>query len=96
MDRLFNLYNKPLVMTVFAMLRQGIACQVEGRDIGKNLITLATKWKVKSLEMLDYISTGKWKKPTLLAMSARLIARCREKGQHDIECVVAEITRLFG
>lgn len=37
--------TRPLVSLAFSLLRRGIACHVEGRDIGKNLINLATKWK---------------------------------------------------
>jgi superfamily I DNA/RNA helicase len=37
--------NAPLVSLAFALIRRGIACKVEGRDIGTGLIKLATKWK---------------------------------------------------
>ena len=37
--------NKPLVSLAFSLIRRGIACKVEGRDIGSGLIKLATKWK---------------------------------------------------
>ena len=37
--------TKPLVSLAFQMIRKGIPCRVEGRDIGKGLIKLATKWK---------------------------------------------------
>ena len=37
--------NKPLVSLAFNLIRRGIACKVEGRDIGNGLIKLATKWK---------------------------------------------------
>ena len=37
--------NKPLVSLAFSLIRRGIACKVEGRDIGNGLIKLATKWK---------------------------------------------------
>lgn len=38
-------FNKPLVELAFNFIRRGIACKVEGRDIGSGLIKLATKWK---------------------------------------------------
>jgi len=37
--------NKPLVSLAFNLIRRGIPCKVEGRDIGNGLIKLATKWK---------------------------------------------------
>lgn len=46
-------YTKPLVETAYGMLRAGIACRMEGRDIGKGLIALCRRWKVKSIEMLE-------------------------------------------
>ena len=46
--------TKPLVKLAFTFIRRGIACAVEGRDIGKGLIALATKWKrVKTLSALE-------------------------------------------
>jgi superfamily I DNA/RNA helicase len=43
---------KPLVQTAYSLLRKGIACKVEGRDIGNGLIQLARKWKVTNLTTL--------------------------------------------
>ena len=37
--------TKPLVETAFRLIRNGIACHVEGRDIGAGLVNLATRWK---------------------------------------------------
>lgn len=37
--------NAPLVDLAFALIRQHIPCHVEGRDIGKQIKDLATKWK---------------------------------------------------
>jgi DNA helicase-2/ATP-dependent DNA helicase PcrA len=51
-DAILCRYNKPLVDTAFAMLREGIACRIEGRDIGANMIQLAQRWKVKTLDAL--------------------------------------------
>lgn len=45
-------YNAPLLTTAFAMIRDGIACKVAGRDIGKGLITLARTWKITKLTTL--------------------------------------------
>jgi ATP-dependent DNA helicase UvrD/PcrA len=48
-DAVLCRYNKPLASTAFAMLRAGIACRIEGRDVGNGLIALATRWKVKTI-----------------------------------------------
>ena len=37
--------TKPLVALAFDLIRRRIPCRVEGRDIGKGLVKLATKWK---------------------------------------------------
>lgn len=44
--------NAPLVSTAYSLLSQGIACKIEGRDIGQGLVKLARKWKVTKLEAL--------------------------------------------
>lgn len=45
--------TKPLVVTAFQLIRAGIPCHVEGRDIGAGLLAMASRWKsVKSLAKL--------------------------------------------
>jgi len=44
--------TRPLVTLAFRLLRTGIACHVEGRDIGKQLSNLASKWKVATCTAL--------------------------------------------
>jgi superfamily I DNA/RNA helicase len=36
----------PLVQKAFALIRRGIGCQVEGKDIGRGLVALTKKWAV--------------------------------------------------
>lgn len=43
----------PLVKTAFALIRNKIACRVEGREIGSGLIKLAQKWKITTIAALD-------------------------------------------
>lgn len=52
-DAILCRFTKPLVSTAFSLIKNGIACRVEGRDIGKGLIQLATRWKVKTLDALE-------------------------------------------
>lgn len=44
--------TKPLVELAYLFLRRGIPCHVEGREIGKGLLALVNRWKVKSLPAL--------------------------------------------
>jgi superfamily I DNA/RNA helicase len=37
--------NAPNVALAFALIRQGIGCRIEGKDIGNDLIKLVKKWK---------------------------------------------------
>lgn len=53
--------TKPIVALAYGFIRRGIACHVEGRDIGVGLLALTGKWRVKTLEALrgrlrDYLS----------------------------------------
>jgi superfamily I DNA/RNA helicase len=40
----------PLITAAYGLIRSGKACKVEGREIGKGLKVLATRWKVKTIE----------------------------------------------
>lgn len=42
----------PLVSSAYTLLSKGIACRVEGREIGQGLIKLARRWKIKMLDKL--------------------------------------------
>jgi superfamily I DNA/RNA helicase len=52
-DAVLCRYTKPLVDLAFKMIRNGIPCKMEGRDIGQGLIQMATRWKVKTLDALE-------------------------------------------
>lgn len=45
-------FNAPLVKHVYKLIAAGIPAKVEGREIGQNLIKLANRWKVKSMDAL--------------------------------------------
>lgn len=51
-DAILCRYTKPLIATAYAMIKNGIACKVEGRDLGKNLIALARLWKITNIKTL--------------------------------------------
>lgn len=44
--------TKPLVQTAYKLIREGVACKVEGRAIGEGLIQLARRWKVTTTAAL--------------------------------------------
>lgn len=52
-DAILCRYTKPLITTAYGMIKHGMACKVEGRDIGKGLISLATRWKARTLDVLE-------------------------------------------
>jgi superfamily I DNA/RNA helicase len=51
-DAILCRVNAPLVTLAFSLIRRGIACKIEGREIGSGLISLASRWKVKKLDTL--------------------------------------------
>lgn len=76
----------PLIQTAYSLIAKGIACRVEGREIGIGLIKLANRWKIKTLDQLlnkleDYQS--------------RQTAKFMSKGQEDrVEGLVDQIDCL--
>lgn len=44
--------NKPVVELAFSLIRQRIACHVEGRDIGGQIKNLANKWQTQNLDTI--------------------------------------------
>jgi superfamily I DNA/RNA helicase len=76
----------PLVQTAYTLIAKGIACRVEGREIGNGLVKLARRWKIKTLNQLinkleDY--------------QARQTARYMSRGQEDrIESLIDQIDCL--
>lgn len=51
-DAIICRLNAPIVSLAFTLIRKGIPCRIEGRDIGTQLAALAGKWKVKTLDTL--------------------------------------------
>lgn len=99
--------TKPLVSLAFNLIKQGIACQVEGRDIGQGLIKLAQRWKVRSTTELHtrleaYREreveklNAKGRETTAEALNDRVdTLLILMDGCPDIKCVVDKITRMF-
>lgn len=73
--------TKPLVALAFDLIRRKVPCRVEGRDIGKGLINLATKWK--SVKTVNGLETALLRYKA--AQTARLKAAGKELAAQSIE-----------
>jgi superfamily I DNA/RNA helicase len=81
MDSIICRNTKPLVELAYSLLRQSVACRVEGREIGEGLIKLAMRWKnVKTVGEL-YNKLQQW--------SENEIEKNKTKG-NDSRCQVIE------
>ena len=100
--------NAPLVSLAFSLIRQGIGCRIEGRDIGKNLITLCNKWKVNDLATFtnrlvnffekEFSKANKVKMQLLedkMDTMIILIERCQSLGQHTVSALKNLIEGMF-
>lgn len=108
-DAILCRYTRPLVQTAFAMLKAGIGCRIEGRDVGRNLIQLAQRWKITSLDRLEerlasYLANEKAKEQPdakkqqvedMVETLRVFIERARAQGKNLITQVVADIDQLF-
>lgn len=76
----------PLIQTAYSLIAKGIACRVEGREIGNGLTKLAQRWKVKNLSALltkleDY--------------QARQTAKFMSKGQEEkVDALIDQVDCL--
>lgn len=52
LDAILCRKNAPLAATAFSLIRKGIGCRIEGRDIGYSLVAMVNRWKVRSLQAL--------------------------------------------
>lgn len=100
--------NAPLVALAFNLIRQGVGCRIEGKDIGKNLITLTRKWKVSDLATFTLriqkhfdreMERAKGNKLAMLEDKYEtmiiLIERCQSLGKHDVASLQRLITDMF-
>lgn len=82
--------TKPLVALALSLIRGGVACRVEGRDIAAGLVKLARRWKVRTLEKLEerleeYVERERTK----------LLAKKQESRMAVLEDTVATLTVLI-
>jgi len=99
----------PLIKLAYTLIRKGIACKVEGKDIGNGLNQLVKKWKVKSVEkylerlekwedtQVAKLSAKKHKEMAVEALQDRVATvRVLCEGCMTIDEVSAKINRMFG
>ena len=97
----------PIVSLAFQLLRKGVACHVEGRDIGKGLIALATRWKTNDIDRLRE-RLERWRDRQVKKLQAKGKGTQAEQvadrvecllvlaeGCHDVECVTLKIKQMF-
>lgn len=101
--------NAPNVALAFALIRQGVGCRIEGREIGNDLKKLVRKWKrVTNLEeftekLVEFFGKefekAKHQKLQLLEDKLDtmiiLIERCQSLGQNDLGSLEKLITDMF-
>lgn len=99
--------TKPLVETAYSLIRKGIACHVEGKDIGVGLLKLANRWAVKTLDELEakleeyrnrevekLIAKGRETMAEALADRVETLIVLME-GCADLACLRDKIARMF-
>lgn len=97
----------PIVALAFKLIRMGVACHVEGKDIGTGLIVLAKRWKVKTTDQLrDRLETFRDREVAKLTAKGRetqaeavndrvdsLLVLC--EGCPTVDCVIKKIENMF-
>ncbi len=86
-DAILCRYTKPLIATAYAMIKNGIACKVEGRDLGKNLIALARMWKITNIKTL---------KERLSSYLAREVEKARTQNSEKREQEITDRVETLG
>jgi len=101
--------NAPNVALAFALIRQGIGCRIEGRDIGNDLKKLVRKWKKVSnltefTQKLYEFFTKEFEKASYAKLALLedkldtmiiLIERVQSLGKDDLYSLEALITSMF-
>ena len=106
-DAILCRMTQPIITLAFRLIQKGIGCYVEGRDIGKQLSSMVTKWKVKSTVDLSSRLEG-YRQHELAKLNARkawgAIASLNDRietlyiimeGCETVNEVVAKIQNLF-
>jgi DNA helicase-2/ATP-dependent DNA helicase PcrA len=103
--------TKPLVALAYQLIRRNVPCHVEGREIGRGLVALAKKWKVRTVDTLvekldeylkreteKFMAKGQEQKAEALAdkvETLKVIIDAQPEGT-TLPQLEAAITKLFG
>lgn len=79
--------TRPLVSLAFQLIRMGIPAHVEGRDIGKGLIALATRWRIDS--------TGKLRNRLEVFLASQVAKLTKLKKEAQIQTVTDKVETLY-
>jgi DNA helicase II / ATP-dependent DNA helicase PcrA len=85
--------NKPLVELAYTLLRKGIACKVEGREIGNGLISLVKRWKVTTFNGLR-TRLNTWKDREIQKAKAKgneMVAASIEDKHETLICLIEKL-----
>jgi DNA helicase II / ATP-dependent DNA helicase PcrA len=101
--------NAPNVALAFALIRKGIGCRIEGKEIGTSLLTLVRRWKrIDDLNVFTEKLTKYFEKEFEKANYAKmqlledkletmciLIERCQDLGKNDLKSLEKLILDMF-
>lgn len=85
--------TKPLVKLAFRLIRSGIGCHVEGRDIGEGLRKLATRWQVNGTDELSRHLEDMRERETTKAIEKA--GGDEEQAKYEIEAINDRIDTLY-
>lgn len=86
--------NAPLLRTAFSLIKKGIGCRIEGRDIANGLLAVIGKWKVSTLTALSERLETYLDRESQKAMrkgNDAMLALIQDK----VECIRACMERCF-
>jgi superfamily I DNA/RNA helicase len=100
--------TKPLVELAYSLLRRGVACQVEGREIASGLIALINRWKAvntpalvtrltewREKEVQKWLAKGKENKAEEISDRAETIIVLSQQLQAEGKTTVAELVAFI-
>jgi DNA helicase-2/ATP-dependent DNA helicase PcrA len=91
-DFIISRTNAPLVSLCFEMIKQGIPCNIAGREIGKGLLFMIKKSKAENIiEFLDWVT--KWRDNEVMRFSA--MNRNFDHVNDKAECLIAFCEHAF-
>lgn len=104
-DFVISRTNAPLIPLCLGFIRDGKRANIQGRDVGQNLLALIRKAKTQNVsEMLDYVEEWKRKEMTRLIAKKKstmsvedraLTIEALAEGSRSVSDVVASIDSLF-